>query len=585
MREMYKQPLGEILMSSGTVTRVQLDEALAVQKESFEKLGKILIDLGMVSEEKITEARAVQLDVPYVNLQEHKFDPEILNLIPESLARRCGLIPIKKSGDKLIVAMANPMDVEATDLAHVETKLRLEPALATEWRITDAIDRHYGAECTDEMHDSTRHDTSVETESIEEGEGDREDLGDLNEVRKQVQTAPVVRTVNVLLTQAVRKKSSDIHIEPRRNVVEVRFRLDGNLHTVRRIPRALHPAISSRIKIMAELDIAERRLPQDGRISVKTDGKNIDVRVSIIPTLYGERVVMRILDRASSLIPLESFGYSEKQLAELKSLVTRPQGIVLVTGPTGSGKTTTLYAVLNMLKSEETNIMTVEDPIEYELDGISQTNVHPKIGLTFANQLRALMRQDPDIILVGEIRDSETADVAFRAALTGHLVLATLHCNDAPSAITRLLDMEVEPFLVSSAINGVVAQRLVRVLCQDCREPFEPDDNVKRLLGLAPTARVTLYRPAGCGSCNSTGFRGRTGVSEIMMMNNDIGRLTVVKASADEIREVAVRHGMTTMVRDAADKVLAGVTTLEEVQRKVFFDPAADLAAVKLLAA
>jgi type IV pilus assembly protein PilB len=382
MTEMYKRPLGEILVAAGEITQDQLDEALAEQKKSFEKLGKILVDLGMVSEEKVTEARAVQLDVPYVNLQEHTFEPEVVNLIPENLARRCVLIPIRRSGEQLVVAMSNPMDVEATDLVHVETKLRLDPALATEWRIQEAIDRVYGTECADEFHDSMNQASSVvETGGIEEAD----DYEDLNEVKKQIQRAPVVRTVNLLLTQAVRKKSSDIHIEPRRNVVEVRFRMDGNLHTVRRIPRSLHPAISSRIKIMAEMDIAERRLPQDGRISVRIDNKNIDLRVSSMPTLYGERLVLRILDRTSSLIPLETFGYSDEQLSALKSLVTRPQGIVLVTGPTGSGKTTTLYAALNMLKSEETNIMTVEDPIEYELDGISQTNVHPKIGLTFSS--------------------------------------------------------------------------------------------------------------------------------------------------------------------------------------------------------
>lgn len=582
MTEMYKRPLGEILVAAGEISQKQLDEALAEQKKSFEKLGKILVELGMVSEERVTEARAVQLDVPYVNLQEHTFEPEVVNLIPENLARRCVLIPIMRSEEKLVVAMANPMDVEATDLVQVETKLRLDPSLATEWRIHEAIDRVYGTEYTDELHDTMQQAASV----TETGSGeDAEDHEDLNEVKKQIQRAPIVRTVNLLLTQAVRKKSSDIHIEPRRNVVEVRFRMDGNLHTVRRIPRSLHPAISSRIKIMAEMDIAERRLPQDGRISVRIDNKNIDLRVSSMPTLYGERLVLRILDRTSSLIPLESFGYSDKQLSELKSLVTRPQGIVLVTGPTGSGKTTTLYAALNMLKSEETNIMTVEDPIEYELDGISQTNVHPKIGLTFANQLRTLMRQDPDIILVGEIRDSETADVAFRAALTGHLVLATLHCNDAPSAITRLLDMDVEPFLVSSAINGIVAQRLVRILCADCKETLQADEAMNQYLGLDPGAPVTLHRPVGCGNCNSSGFKGRTGVSEIMVMNNELRRLAIAKASADEIREVAVRYGMTTMRQDATNKVLDGVTTLEEVQRKVFFDPTADVQVPKLKAA
>ena len=585
MSEMYKRPLGEIFVATGAITREQLDAALTIQKESYEKLGKILVDLGLVTEEKLTEARAFQLDVPYVNLQEHTFEPEILNLIPEGLARRCMLVPIRRSGDKLVVAMANPMDVEATDLVQVETRLHLEPALATEWRIAEAIDRQYGSETSDELHDSMQQAASVVETGTSPDDEISDDTEDLNEVRKQMQRAPIVRTVNLLMTQAVRKKSSDIHIEPRRNVVEVRFRIDGNLHTVRRIPRSLHPAISSRVKIMAELDIAERRLPQDGRISVKIDNKNIDLRVSTIPTLYGERLVLRILDRNSSLIPLEGFGYSEKQLKEVKSLVVRPQGIVLVTGPTGSGKTTTLYAALNELKSEETNIMTVEDPIEYELDGISQTNVHPKIGLTFANQLRALMRQDPDVILVGEIRDSETADVAFRAALTGHLVLATLHCNDAPSAITRLLDMEVEPFLVSSAINGVVAQRLVRVLCPDCKEPFEPEDYVKEILGFTPNEKVTLYRPVGCGSCNNTGFRGRIGVSEVMVMNSELRRLAIEKTPGDIIRAAAIRYGMTPMQDDAAEKIIAGVTTVEEVQRKVYLDPVNSSGGVELRAA
>lgn len=309
------------------------------------------------------------------------------------------------------------------------------------------------------------------------------------------------------------------------------------------------------------------------------------MRVSTVPTLYGERIVLRLLDRQSSLIPLDKFGYSPDQLDALMALVARPQGIILVTGPTGSGKTTTLYAMLNMLKSETTNIMTVEDPIEYELDGINQTNVHHKIGLTFANQLRALMRQDPDIILVGEIRDTETADVAFRAALTGHLVLSTLHCNDAPSAITRLMDMGVEPFLVSSAINGVVAQRLVRVLCSDCKEPYEPDETTKALLGINPGEIVTLHRAVGCGSCNDSGFRGRTGVSEVMVMNNDIRKLSIAKVPADEIGDAAHRNGMTTMREDATEKVLAGLTTIEEVQRKVFFDPTVSSAPVMLKAA
>ncbi len=578
MTEMYKRPLGEILIAEGDITREQLQDALAEQKRTFDKLGKVLVDMGIVPEERVTQARSRQLDVPYVNLQDVKLELEILSLIPQNIARRCKLIPVRLACDKLLVAMANPMDVEATDLIHAETRLHLEPALATEWRIVEAIDRLYGADYGDDLQESMDQatgDTGTATVVDVSDEAD----GDIDEVRKQIHKAPIVRTVNLLLTQAVRKKSSDIHIEPRHSVVDVRFRIDGELHTMRHIPKAMHPAISSRIKIMAELDIAERRLPQDGRIPVRIDGRNIDVRVSTIPTLYGERLVLRILDRQSNLIPLEKFGYSDQQLETLKTLVSRPQGIVLVTGPTGSGKTTTLYAILNMLKSENTNIMTVEDPIEYELDGISQTNVHQKIGLTFANQLRALMRQDPDTILVGEVRDGETADVAFRAALTGHLVLSTLHCNEAASAITRLLDMDVEPFLVSSAINGVVAQRLVRVLCPDCKEAYEPDESVKAMLGMPPGQKLTLYRAVGCGSCTDTGYKGRTGVSEIMVMNNEIRKLCLAKAGADMIEEVAVRSGMTTMRQDATDKVLGGITTLEEVQRKVFFDPTVQMTA------
>lgn len=378
--------------------------------------------------------------------------------------------------------------------------------------------------------------------------------------------------VNMLLTQAVRKKASDIHIEPRRSTVDIRYRIDGELHLAKSLPKSLHPPISSRIKIMSELDISERRLPQDGRITFRLDGRNIDIRVSTSPTLYGERIVLRILDRSEGLIPLEKLGFSPRDLEVFKSLISQPYGIILVTGPTGSGKTTTLYAALNELKSEHTNIMTVEDPIEYELEGINQTNVHHRIGLTFANQLRAILRQDPDIVFVGEIRDAETADVAFRAALTGHLVFSTLHANDAPSSITRLIDMDVEPFLVSSAIIGVLAQRLVRVLCPDCKEPYEPDSQIKEMLGLKPDEKITIYRAVGCRNCDSTGYKGRTSIRETMVMTDEIRRLTINKASATEIRCAALASGMVTMRQDGANKVLAGITTIEEVQRKIFVE-------------
>ena len=570
MEELYKKPLGEILVVKNIITRSQLDTALDEQHRTHVKLGEALIALDLVNEEQITEARAIQLDVGYVNLQELDMDTELVALISESVARTYNILPVKKVGNKLIVAMANPLDVEAIDLVQFETKCRVEPALATEWRIAECMDRQCGNYKSGDLQ-SVMQQASSDVEVSPSDASDEFDE-DINEVKRQSHRAPIVRMVNMLLTQAVRRKASDIHIEPRRSAVDVRFRLDGELHLVKSIPRPLHPAISSRIKIMTELDISERRLPQDGRATIRIDGKSVDLRVSTNPTIHGERVVLRILDRSLGLIPPDELGFSERDLKIFEKLLSQPYGIILVTGPTGSGKTTTLYAALNTLKSERINIMTVEDPVEYELDGVSQTNVHEKIGLTFANQLRTILRQDPDIVLVGEIRDTETADIAFRAALTGHLVLSTLHCNDAPSAITRLLDMDVEPFLVSSAVVGVQAQRLVRVLCPACKEPYQPDERTKILLGLGPDEEVTLYRSVGCRECSNAGYKGRTTILEIMVMNEKISRLALAKASANDLRAAAIEAGVLTMRQDAARKVIAGITTVEEVQRKVFLE-------------
>lgn len=579
VHDLYKRQLGQILIARDWITQGDLDNALSNQKSGTDRLGKVLVDMGLISEETVTEARSIQLDVSYINLEECKFDPAAVGLITGDLAWRYKLIPVREEDDKLIVAMANPLDVEASEIVERATKSRVDPALATEWRIIESIEKFYGPYVSQDLHESVQQATS--NIEVSQTEATEEEAADIDEVKRQVQRAPIVRMVNLLLTQAVRKKASDIHIEPRMSGVDIRFRMDGELKVIRRIPKALHPAVSSRIKIMAELDIAERRLPQDGRISVKIDGKSIDVRVSTSPTIHGERVVLRILDSASGLIPLEELGFAQNDLRIFNSLISNNQGIVLVTGPTGSGKTTTLYAALNTLKAENVNIMTVEDPVEFMLDGTNQTNVHHKIGLTFANQLRAILRQDPDIVLVGEIRDQETADVAFRAALTGHLVLSTLHCNDAPSAITRLLEMELEPFLVGSAINGVLAQRLVRVLCDDCKEAYEADDLQKSILGLSQRESVTLYRPTGCSSCDRAGFRGRTAIREIMVMTSEIRNLALAKASADQIQVAAVRQGMTTMKQDGIRQVLAGITTLEEVQRKVFLEPEIHMDAAK----
>ena len=570
MRDLYKKPLGDILIARGLITDSQLESALEEQKRTHKKLGEVLIALGILSEEQITEIRALQLDVSYVNLQSEIIEANAIALVSETLARSNKLLPVRRTGDKLIIAMVNPLDIEAIDVVQFETKCRIESALATEHRIIEGINRNYGNENSDDLQQCmVRAALDIEVSPVT----DSDDLNDdIDEVKRQSHRAPIIKVVNYILSQAVRKNASDIHIEPRRNNVDVRFRIDGELHMIKSIPKSLQPAVCSRIKIMSELDISERRLPQDGRISARIDDKLIDLRVSTSPSLYGERIVLRVLDRSAGLIPLEYLGFSEGEMVRFNRILSHPHGIVLVTGPTGSGKTTSLYAALNTLKSERTNIMTVEDPIEYELDGINQTNVHHKIGLTFANQLRAILRQDPDIVLVGEIRDGETADVAFRAALTGHLVLSTLHCNDAPSAITRLIDMELESFLVGSAINGVIAQRLVRKLCENCREAYEPSDHDKRVLGLPMSNDTRLYRTVGCDHCNNTGYRGRTTISETMVLNDEIRGLALRKATSSEIRHAAINNGMVEMRTDCAKKVLAGITTVDELQRKIFVE-------------
>ena len=567
MEDVHKRPLGEILVGKRVITQAQLEAALEEQKRTRVRLGEALIALGYTTEEQITEAIAVQLRVSYINLDEYRPEPELMRLISESIARTYKLVPVKKLRDKLTLAMANPQDVEAIDLIQRELKCRVEPMQATEWRIIEVIDRCYGQTEDDFKDFMQQADIDFAPDNISDTSSE-----DLSEVERQSRFAPIIRMVNYFITDAARRKASDIHIEPRRNTVDIRYRIDGDLRLVRILPRSVHAPITSRVKVMADMDIAERRLPQDGRITVRIDSSSIDVRVSSNPTLYGERIVMRLLDRSQGLIPLERLGFSARDFKIFNALVAQPHGIILVTGPTGSGKTTTLYAALNMLKSDRINIMTVEEPIEYELEGINQTNVRAKIGLTFANQLRTILRQDPDVILVGEIRDTDTADIAFRAALTGHLVLSTLHCNDAPGAITRLIDMEVEPFLISSAIIGIQAQRLVRVLCPECKEAYKPDDRTKILLGLDLERNITLYKAKGCLACDNTGYKGRTTIIEMMPINEEISRLTFRKASVAEIRNEAIRAGMITMRQDAAAKVVAGITTVDEVQRKIFLE-------------
>lgn len=570
--------LGDILIEHGIATLDQIKHALEMQASSGQRLGTVLIGNGWATEEQITEARSVQLDVGYVNITQQTPDPLAVALVPLEIAQRYLLLPLSmedgadgKPG-RLHLAMVDPWDVEATDWVQRETRRRIEPLLASETGLLAALERAYQSSQND-AH------ASAMSETIELANIDALDLAvpdaqemDLGDHIRQGEQAPVIRFVNTLFSEAVRRRTSDIHIEPREKDFLIRYRVDGQLQTIKTVPRSLLAATVSRIKILAEMDIAERRLPLDGRISLRVEGKNIDLRVSTLPTQYGERVVMRILDRSSASMSLGELGFSPHNLRSFDSLIRKPHGIILVTGPTGSGKTTTLYAALNALRSPTTNIITCEDPVEYELEGISQSNVNERAGLTFARQLRAILRQDPDVVLVGEIRDAETAEIAFRAALTGHLVLSTLHCNEAAGAVSRLLDMGVAPFLIASTVAGVVAQRLVRRLCPHCRIEAVPDPDTLAMyhaLGGEVSPGMTLWEGPGCPKCDGKGTRGRVAVHEVLVTNTRFNRLTMEAAETHILRDAAIANGMIPMIGDGLEKLRAGLTTLDDVQRKI----------------
>jgi len=573
MKTFYRRRIGDILVHARLVAPDQLEWALEQQQQSGKRLGEVLVDAGYVSEDDIAEARALQVDIPYISLSGLDIDPDIVKLVPEKIARDFRLVSVSQSNGRVALAMTNPLDVEAIDRIRRLTQKRVEPLLASELRISQVLDNVYGSGDTGGLMESLQQaasDVDVDTSS---GEDDDFEATDVDEVRRQSDQAPVVKTVNLIIKEAVKRRASDIHLEPRKGHVEIRYRVDGALQHVRKMPKSLQAAVISRIKIMAELDIAERRIPQDGRIAVRVEGRNIDLRVSTLPIQYGERVVMRILDKNVALKNLDELGFAQRDRSIFESLIKKPYGIILVTGPTGSGKTTTLYTALSFLKSIDVNIMTCEDPIEYELEGINQSAINVKAGITFASQLRAILRQDPDIVLIGEIRDTETAEIAFQAALTGHLVLATLHCNDAPSAITRLIDMGMEPFLVSSSVIGVVAQRLTRIICPRCKVSYDASDAEIHLLNL-PTdkGRPALHRGNGCSRCSETGYQGRVGVFEVMVMDEAMRREMLGKPSSDAVRQLAYKAGMTSMREDATNKMLEGITTIEEVKKRVFVD-------------
>ncbi|MBL7068358.1 MAG: type II secretion system ATPase GspE [Candidatus Omnitrophica bacterium] len=560
MARKVKKALGESLVDAGIITRDQLKEAQDEEQKTGQRLRTVLVKTGLIAEEDLVAFLSDKLGVPRIELGNYLIDSKIVELIPEELARKHGLIPVLKIGNRLTCVMVDPWNVFALDEIRLRTNLIIEPAVATESEIKKAQNEHYGAKGT--MEDVIK---SVEKEKVEIKAGET----DVRRLEGVAEEPVVVRLVNVIIMKAVGERASDIHIEPEETALKTRFRVDGMLHEVQSPPKHLQSAIISRIKIMANLDIAERRIPQDGRFDINIAGRKIDVRVSCVPTVYGENVVMRLLDVATTLLTLRDIGFSKEILLEYQKLISRPHGIILVTGPTGSGKTTTLYASLDKINTVEKNIITIEDPVEYKLAGIRQIQVNEKVNLTFANGLRSILRQDPDIIMIGEIRDYDAAEIAIHAALTGHLVFSTLHTNDAPGAVTRLLDIGLEPFLVSSSIIGILAQRLIRTVCKDCKEEYTPTEEELRDIGLLERSqkKIKFYRGKGCQKCMNTGYKGRIGIFELMPITDKIRNLIVAKAPVEDIRREALSLKMVTLTANGIDKIVEGLTTAEEVLR------------------
>jgi type IV pilus assembly protein PilB len=552
--------IGDLLVEMGLVTREQVEAALAHQHETRKRLGEQLVEDGAISALALSRALAQKFGVEFIDLTQISIDPSVTGLVPDKTCRRYGALPIRFVDDStLLVAMSDPSNIFALDDLRMITGFDIKAAIASEEDMAAAIARLNRLE-----------------ESVSEGNADSEAADDGDEsvdIRDVTESAPIVKLVNSVIAQAVDDGASDIHFEPQAKELSVRFRIDGVLHEIMSVPRRLQSGVLSRLKIMAELDIAERRVPQDGRIGLMVGGKPIDMRVATLPTVYGEKVVMRLLDKSNVMLDLSDLGFPEKALRRFERAFQKPYGAILVTGPTGSGKSTTLYATLNVLNDPAKNIITVEDPVEYRLPGINQVQVNTKAGLTFAAGLRSILRCDPDIVMIGEIRDRETALIAVESALTGHLVLSTLHTNDAPGALARITEMGIEPFLSASAVDLVLAQRLARRLCQYCREPYVAAREMLEKNNFPPEAleqnEVTLYRPKGCPRCNNTGYKGRVGLYEVMVVSEAVRRLIVERKSADEIGRVAQAEGMKSLRDDGIDKVLAGMTSVEEITRVI----------------
>lgn len=550
--------LGAILLQEGMVTSQQLEVALAEQVRSEnKKLGEIMIGLRYITEAELMKALEKQLGYPAVDLNANPPDPSVLGSIPSEFALRNQLLPLRTYDHTLRVAMADPLDVATIDDLELLTGLQIEPVLASPTEIRRAVEQAYMTQMIQGAQESEQ---AAETE---------ESL-DVADLQKMAREELVIQMVNLIINQAIQDRASDIHIEPFEKELRVRYRVDGVLHEVNSPPKRLHPAIVSRIKILSDMNIAERRLPQDGRMRIRSASRQIDLRVSSIPTLYGESVVMRILDKQTAMLGLTELGMNEVMFDRFSRLIKEPHGIILVTGPTGSGKTTTLYAAINEIYSVEKKIMTIEDPVEYQLNGVNQIQVHPQIGLSFANGLRHIVRQDPDIVMVGEIRDAETVEIAIHAALTGHLVFSTLHTNDAAGAISRLLDMGAEPYLVASSLIGTIAQRLVRLNCTRCAEPIEEPPSALKEIGIdrSDITKNPLRAGRGCPECRGVGYRGRSGIYEMMTIDDNLRQMIVSRKPSNQMKQYAQKaQMMTSLLQDGRDRVLAGQTTIQEVLR------------------
>jgi len=563
MAETFRERLTSLLLKSNLVDKKKLENALSIQKKEGGALSQILVREGWISEKELLSLLGQELDIPPIDLSRFKIDPEIARMVPERIARQYHLIPISRIGNTLVISMADPLNIFAMDDLRMLTHYQIDPVLSTDKDILEAIDRIYNPQDLKISRILEGAEMELPTELT-----DREEV-DLEAIAKNPEKVPIVEIVNLVLIEAFDKRASDIHIEPGEDRLRIRYRIDGNLLDAISLPKESQLAITSRLKIMCGLDITESRLPQDGRFRIRFRGKEIDFRVSVLPIMFGGKMVLRILDKSALQFGLEHLGFNPEPLVKFKEAVTKPFGMILLTGPTGCGKSTTLYSLLQTLNTPERNLTTIEDPIEYQIEGVTQIQVHPDIGLTFAGGLRSVLRQTPDVIMVGEIRDFETADIAVKSSLTGHLILSTLHTNDAPSAITRLVDMGVEPYLIASSIIVIGAQRLCRVICTQCKEKVTVEKSLLESVGLKmkEAKEATCYRGKGCRKCARTGYFGRMGILEVLEIDDQVRDMILNRAQTAEITEYARAHGMRSLHEDALKKFEMGLTTVEEVMR------------------